>query len=259
MTFFFYSSSDIAPLSAPAFSFCFPLLNAKLRESSSSTEEMESTMIRALQIVMEHCKLRASTDDVDFVIDEVKANLLCIFQLRPVCLRYGVLQWFTTVVWYNLLQCDCLVRFRLHFCLWFLLPLHTNLDKTVMFLVLEWTRVAPSCQHAFASEKHYFHSKPSTSGIFYYTITEYLIIFLSLCKTDGAPAMAEFLLMWVIWCPSGFGIAVPNSTVCQCWGRRRLYCGRAARDWRPTQCPAFTLLFCSRCCPEGESVYYILQ
>lgn len=72
------SSSDVAPLSAPAFSFCFPLLNAKLRQSSGSTEETESMMTRALQVVMEHCKLRASASGaayLDVAVDEVNAGL----------------------------------------------------------------------------------------------------------------------------------------------------------------------------------------
>lgn len=73
------SSSDVAPLSAPAFSFCFPLLNAKLRQSSGSTEETESMMTRALQVVMEHCKLRASgMAYLDFAVDEVNANFFAV-------------------------------------------------------------------------------------------------------------------------------------------------------------------------------------
>lgn len=64
-------SSDVAPLSAPAFSFCFPLLNAMLRESSGSTEETENMMTKALQVISNHSQLRANTDSVDVVIDEV--------------------------------------------------------------------------------------------------------------------------------------------------------------------------------------------
>lgn len=33
-------------------------------------------MIRALQIIMEHCKLRASTDAIDFIIDEVNPKFM---------------------------------------------------------------------------------------------------------------------------------------------------------------------------------------
>uniref|UniRef100_A0A8C4NPU2 GCN1 activator of EIF2AK4 n=1 Tax=Dicentrarchus labrax TaxID=13489 RepID=A0A8C4NPU2_DICLA len=67
---------NVAPLSAPAFSFCFPLLNAMLRESSGSTEETENLMIRALQVVTEHSQLRAGTDCDDIVIDENGPELL---------------------------------------------------------------------------------------------------------------------------------------------------------------------------------------
>uniref|UniRef100_A0A3Q3F6D5 GCN1 activator of EIF2AK4 n=1 Tax=Kryptolebias marmoratus TaxID=37003 RepID=A0A3Q3F6D5_KRYMA len=67
---------DVAPLSAPAFSFCFPLLNASLRESSGSTEETENMMTRALQVVNVHSQLRASTDASDFAIDENGPELL---------------------------------------------------------------------------------------------------------------------------------------------------------------------------------------
>lgn len=60
----------MSPLSAPAFSYCFPLLNAMLRESSGSSEEAELLMTRALQVVAEHCQLRA-TDAEDLAMDEV--------------------------------------------------------------------------------------------------------------------------------------------------------------------------------------------
>uniref|UniRef100_A0AAX7TIT7 TOG domain-containing protein n=1 Tax=Astatotilapia calliptera TaxID=8154 RepID=A0AAX7TIT7_ASTCA len=67
---------DAAPLSAPAFSFCFPLLNATLRESSDSTEETENTMMRALQVINEHSQLRADTNSDDVAIDENGPELL---------------------------------------------------------------------------------------------------------------------------------------------------------------------------------------
>uniref|UniRef100_A0A7N6AYX0 TOG domain-containing protein n=1 Tax=Anabas testudineus TaxID=64144 RepID=A0A7N6AYX0_ANATE len=69
-------TGEVAPLSAPAFSFCFPLLNATLRESSGSTEETENMMTRALQVINEHSQLRASTADDDIVIDENGPELL---------------------------------------------------------------------------------------------------------------------------------------------------------------------------------------
>lgn len=62
---------DVGPLSAPAFSYCFPLLNAMLKESSGSTEETEALMTQALQVVNEHCELRANTQADDLTIDEV--------------------------------------------------------------------------------------------------------------------------------------------------------------------------------------------
>lgn len=68
----------MAPLSAPAFSFCFPLLNAMLKESSGSTEETENLMIRALQVITEHSQLRADSDD-GIVIDEVETNISISF------------------------------------------------------------------------------------------------------------------------------------------------------------------------------------
>ncbi|XP_028269572.1 eIF-2-alpha kinase activator GCN1 [Parambassis ranga] len=68
-------TTDVGPLSAPAFSFCFPLLNATLRESSGSTEETESIMIRALQVINEHSQLRGTTDSDD-IIDENGPELL---------------------------------------------------------------------------------------------------------------------------------------------------------------------------------------
>ncbi|XP_035021502.1 eIF-2-alpha kinase activator GCN1 [Hippoglossus stenolepis] len=70
------SKNDVAPLSAPAFSFCFPLLNAMLRESSGSTEETENMMTKELQVLNEHCELRAETNIDAIVIDENGPELL---------------------------------------------------------------------------------------------------------------------------------------------------------------------------------------
>ncbi|XP_029296590.1 LOW QUALITY PROTEIN: eIF-2-alpha kinase activator GCN1 [Cottoperca gobio] len=67
--------TDVAPLSAPAFSVCFPLLNAVVRESSDGMEEEEYLMIRALQVITEHSQLRAA-DSNDFLIDENGPELL---------------------------------------------------------------------------------------------------------------------------------------------------------------------------------------
>ncbi|XP_051924087.1 eIF-2-alpha kinase activator GCN1 [Hippocampus zosterae] len=68
-------TSGVTPLPAPAFCFCFPFLNATLRKSSGSTEETESLMTRSLQIIHEHCQLRAQTDEATF-IDENGPELL---------------------------------------------------------------------------------------------------------------------------------------------------------------------------------------
>uniref|UniRef100_A0A1A7WWE1 GCN1 general control of amino-acid synthesis 1-like 1 n=1 Tax=Iconisemion striatum TaxID=60296 RepID=A0A1A7WWE1_9TELE len=67
---------DVAPLSAPAFSFCFPFLNVTLGESSGSTEETENIMSRALQVINVHSQLRAATDMDDSIIDENGSELL---------------------------------------------------------------------------------------------------------------------------------------------------------------------------------------
>ncbi|KAM6931319.1 stalled ribosome sensor GCN1 [Xenentodon cancila] len=68
-------TTDVLPLSAPAFSFCFPLLNATLRDVSGSTDEAEMMMTRALQVINEHSQLRANADS-DVVIDENGPELL---------------------------------------------------------------------------------------------------------------------------------------------------------------------------------------
>ncbi|CAL8247414.1 unnamed protein product [Merluccius merluccius] len=83
------SKAEVTPLSAPAFSFCFPLLNSMLRDSSGSTEEAESLMNRALQVVNVHAQLRAETECTDTFIDENGPELL------P---RVGMLQLLTQVI-----------------------------------------------------------------------------------------------------------------------------------------------------------------
>lgn len=79
-----------APLSAPAFSVCFPLLNAMLRESSGSTEETENEMTRALQIVLEHSQLRAATGMDDIVIDEVETDISTEYKMHRSCHNIAV-------------------------------------------------------------------------------------------------------------------------------------------------------------------------
>ncbi|KAF3850541.1 hypothetical protein F7725_012313 [Dissostichus mawsoni] len=66
----------VAPLSAPAFSVCFPLLNAVVKKSSGSSEDEESQLIRALQVISEHCQLRSAADSDDMTIDENGPELL---------------------------------------------------------------------------------------------------------------------------------------------------------------------------------------
>ncbi|XP_026072938.1 eIF-2-alpha kinase activator GCN1-like [Carassius auratus] len=61
-------------LSAPAFSFCFPLLQAVLSQSSGSSEEDELVMTRALQVINTHAQLRAKSNDT--LADENGPELL---------------------------------------------------------------------------------------------------------------------------------------------------------------------------------------
>ncbi|KAM8866194.1 stalled ribosome sensor GCN1 isoform 2-T2 [Synchiropus picturatus] len=77
---------DTAPLSAPAFSFCFPLLNATLRESSGSTEENETLMMKSLQIINQHAQLRAENDD-NMTVDENGPELLPRVNMLLVLIR----------------------------------------------------------------------------------------------------------------------------------------------------------------------------
>uniref|UniRef100_A0A673J661 EIF-2-alpha kinase activator GCN1-like n=1 Tax=Sinocyclocheilus rhinocerous TaxID=307959 RepID=A0A673J661_9TELE len=63
-------------LSAPAFSFCFPLLQAVLSQSSGSSEETELMMTRALQVINTHVQLRAKFNETDTLIDENGPELL---------------------------------------------------------------------------------------------------------------------------------------------------------------------------------------
>lgn len=64
--------ADVRPLSAPAFSFCFPLLQAILSINSGISEETELMLTHALQIIHTHSQLRSSSDATDVLIDEVK-------------------------------------------------------------------------------------------------------------------------------------------------------------------------------------------
>ncbi|KAL2092754.1 hypothetical protein ACEWY4_012552 [Coilia grayii] len=70
------SKAEARPLSAPAFSFCFPLLQAVLSHSSGCSEEAESMMGRALHVIQQHSQLRSQSDAPDELIDENGPELL---------------------------------------------------------------------------------------------------------------------------------------------------------------------------------------
>jgi len=59
------SPSSAKLLPAPAFAFCFPLLRCLLREGGKALDGDEDLRHQALQVVGEHCKLRASDDAHD--------------------------------------------------------------------------------------------------------------------------------------------------------------------------------------------------
>ena len=50
-------------LTAPGFAFCFPLLRCLLREGGKAVDGDEDLRYQALQVVAEHCKLRACDDE----------------------------------------------------------------------------------------------------------------------------------------------------------------------------------------------------
>ncbi|XP_013924982.1 PREDICTED: translational activator GCN1-like [Thamnophis sirtalis] len=60
------------PLSAPAFSLVFPLLKMVLLETTNDSEEKEELMVKVLQIITVHAQLRSSTNDENWLVDEVK-------------------------------------------------------------------------------------------------------------------------------------------------------------------------------------------
>lgn len=63
--------ADARALSAPGFSFCFPLLQAILSRNSGTSEEVELMLTHVLQIIHTHSQLRSSSDATDELIDEV--------------------------------------------------------------------------------------------------------------------------------------------------------------------------------------------
>lgn len=68
--------TDARPLSAPGFSFCFPLLQAILSRNSGTSEEVELMLTHVLQIIHTHSQLRSSSDATDELIDENGPELL---------------------------------------------------------------------------------------------------------------------------------------------------------------------------------------
>jgi len=50
-------------MSAPAFAFCFPLLRCVLREGGKAVKGDEDIRQEVLQVVAEHCKLRAGDNE----------------------------------------------------------------------------------------------------------------------------------------------------------------------------------------------------
>ncbi|XP_061115886.1 stalled ribosome sensor GCN1 [Conger conger] len=70
------NKADVRPLSAPAFSFCFPLLHAVLSQPPGAGEEAEAMLVHALQVINEHALLRAQDDNPGILIDEDGPELL---------------------------------------------------------------------------------------------------------------------------------------------------------------------------------------
>lgn len=182
---FLFSSSDVAPLSAPAFSFCFPLLNAKLRGSSGSTEETENMMTKALQVVMEHCKLRAvGTAYLDFAVDEVDTNL---FEGRQASTAHVS---------------------------------GPELKKTNASLFQTGPELLPRVNMLLLLE-----SVISTATPRLQVLPDVWPSFLCLCRTDIAALVTDFFLRAIWCPPPGFGFPMPDGVVCQCFGRRGLHSG----------------------------------
>ena len=73
------SSESLTELmSAPAFSFCFPLLRCVLREGGKAVKGDDDLRQDVLQVFAEHCKLRAADDDEDEE-EQKEVNELIIF------------------------------------------------------------------------------------------------------------------------------------------------------------------------------------
>ncbi|KAM4708063.1 stalled ribosome sensor GCN1 [Discoglossus pictus] len=66
---------EAAPLSAPAFSYVFPLLKMVLMDTPNDSEENEELLVQALQILTEHSQLRSSPNKIE-LLDEYGPELL---------------------------------------------------------------------------------------------------------------------------------------------------------------------------------------
>ena len=68
-------------LTAPGFAFCFPLLRCLLREGGKAVDGDEDLRYQTLQVVAEHCKLRAC-DDEDEEDEEEQDEVNELYQWR---------------------------------------------------------------------------------------------------------------------------------------------------------------------------------
>ena len=75
------TASCTEPLTAPGFAFCFPLLRCLLREGGKAVDGDEDLRYQTLQVVAEHCKLRAC-DDEDEEDEEEQDEVNELYQWR---------------------------------------------------------------------------------------------------------------------------------------------------------------------------------
>lgn len=72
---------------APAFAFCFPLLRCVLREGGKAVKGDEDLRQEVLQVVSEHCKLRAG-DNEDKEDEQKEVNELSRVEILEVCIFF---------------------------------------------------------------------------------------------------------------------------------------------------------------------------
>ena len=97
------SSESLTELmSAPAFAFCFPLLRCVLREGGKAVQGDEDLRQEVLQVVAEHCKLRAG-DDQDEEEEQKEVNELRHVEIKSLfvcfthwtfCVQRHVMIWY---------------------------------------------------------------------------------------------------------------------------------------------------------------------